>query len=66
MNKVSPDIYDERYIHQFQTEAIPKYKQESSVFSSDKTVQKKDPPSHKLQDHAYEIQNPFELKVDNP
>ena len=28
-------------------------------------MQKKFVPSHKLQDHAYEQQNPFRLKEDN-
>ena len=29
-------------------------------------MQKEAPPSHKLQDHAFEQQNHFELKEDNP
>ena len=46
---------------------------ESSEDSKDKflariisSLQKEVPPSHKLQDHADELQNPFKLKEDNP
>ena len=46
---------------------------ESSEDSKDKflariisSLQKELPPSHKLQDHADELQNPFKLKEDNP
>ena len=29
-------------------------------------MQKEAPPSHKLQDHAYELQNSVKLKKNNP
>ena len=36
------------------------------IFEGASFMQKETHPLHKLQDHAYEWQNPFELKEDNP
>ena len=49
-----------------EVELVENIKKNSESFLEISPMQKEVPPSHKLQGHACEQQNPFGLKEDNP